>query len=467
MKNYILFIFIATILVGCTSKQEVVDFDAVFDEMTMITNHEQNNLIEGTPFVIQEFSQSKITCELPKGFNPLKKSEKWYCGWGNDEAFYEGGCENIAENIAISKNEITIGNQKRGRKPPKKGQKIVFWRFITSNFNQFTKKPIINPKLWPEFSGESVSFGGVAFSENDKRWYMVLNECDTSKMQTYLASSIDLIHWTQENNGKPILTSTDFKNCNWAGFDGYGNKQSAMVSDLHLHNGKWILIMDGYNKAGQRSIGYGTCSSFTEKIQIAANPILSPGKMGSWYDRSVFYGKIEKINDEFILFFDGSNQKRFEKVGIIRTKNIYDWSTSVPTIVIDNHTGWRSSPYTSEPNMIEKRGDSILLYVAGSKALNNSPYARITNSMNKSVSGNVDDAQIGCYLSVDNCKSFKPHKNNPVFVNNYLNPYENEHMGGNFSLIKTDTSHFIIYQAKSSKGVLRYNIMIREKKLMH
>ena len=87
-----------------------------------------------------------------------------------------------------------------------------------------------------------------------------------------------------------------------------------------------------------------------------------------------------------------------------------------------------------------------------------------TSNLNMDKSGNVDDAQLGIFLSTNGGKTFFPHKYNPVFINDYSNLYENEHMGGNFVLINNQHMQFIFYQAKSSYQGLKYNIMLRQKK---
>lgn len=83
--------------------------------------------------------------------------------------------------------------------------------------------------------------------------------------------------------------------------------------------------------------------------------------------------------------------------------------------------------------------------------------------MYKDKSGNVNDAQLGLFFSVDGGKTFNQHKHNPVFVNDYSNPHENDHMGGNFTLIRTDSIDYIFYQAKSEESGSKYNILLRTK----
>jgi hypothetical protein len=53
------------------------------------------------------------------------------------------------------------------------------------------------------------------------------------------------------------------------------------------------------------------------------------------------------------------------------------------------------------------------------------------------------------------------HTNNPIFTNDYSSKYENEHIGGHFKRIETDSANFIICQRKSDYEGLKYNILLR------
>src|SRR5690606_32351696 len=88
------------------------------------------------------------------------------------------------------------------------------------------------------------------------KWVMVFNEYNTHQFQTYAAVSSDLENWEPYNQGKPILTANDFNNISWAGKSEDGQTpQSAMVSDVIRHQGKWYLFMDGYDEKGKQHIG--------------------------------------------------------------------------------------------------------------------------------------------------------------------------------------------------------------------
>lgn len=359
-----------------------------------------------------------------------------------------------------------LGNLQRGSGFPTEKQRIVFWSTKPSGFYNYTTKPIINTAIWPQFSGKSISFGSIEYDSLLSKWVMIVNECDTTKIQIYAAISSNLIDWEAANNGSPILTVSDFKKCIWAGVD-KTNKipQTPFASDIVRYNNKWYLFLDGYSSDGKRHIGLAASeATLLGPYKINRNPVLSPGDKGSWNDESVFYAKVENYKDGFVMFYDGRNSKGYERIGMAYSKDLINWNNSNNNPVLDQHTGWRSSVGSTEPNYIEIRNDSILLMVSGVKKFKMGAWHHyITKRMYLDKSGNVDDTQLGIYLSTDGGKTFIAHENNPVFTNDYTNKYENEHIGGNFKLIKTDTADFIIYQAKSSFDGLKYNIMLRVK----
>jgi len=472
MKIFIPLFFLLANIFSCTNKIEKINFDFVLSERCMILNYEIDNTVEGD-YILSSEVNLKDSSILIKKLNalPLKPQsiENWVVGWGANKPYYDAGVENIRKikKIDLKKNKLYLGMIKRGVGFPEKNQRIVFWNTNPSNFKNYLKKPIINPKMWNQFSGLSIGFSSIKYDIKLKKWVMILNEVDTSRIQIYAAISDDLVNWSAANNCKPILTISDFDNCRWAGVDKLGkNKQTPFVSDIIQFNNTWYLFLDGYSADGKRNIGIAKSkSSLIGPFEILKKPLLTPGRKGTWNDESVFYPKITKYKDGFIMFYDGRNTKGHERIGMAFSKDLIKWTNSFSNPVLDQHFGWRSNEGCTEPNYIEVRGDSILLMVAGVKKFKLGAWNRyVTNRMFLDKSGNVDDAQLGVYLSTDGGKTFNPHINNPVFVNDYSNKYENEHMGGNFKLIQTDTAEFIIYQAKSSYKSSKYNILLRMRK---
>lgn len=459
-------------LVSCTENIKQVEFESFLSEPCMIVNSEQDNTIEGHYLIVKSISlnDSLITIDLPNNFYVNDSNfSNWVIGWGTNMPLFDAGVENIREISKIEKDNkiIRLGEISRGKGFPETGQRIVFWNKFPSGFRNRLNKPIIDPKMWPEFVGSSVSFSSVKFDSILMKWIMIVNECDTSKIQIYAAMSDDLINWKAANNGIPILRASDFKKCSWSGVDKYAKiEQTPLVSDIVRYNGKWFLFMDGYSFDGKRHIGIAVSkTTLIGPYTIIPKPVLSPGKKGDWNDESCFYAKIKKSRTGFIMFYDGRNAKGLERIGMATSMDLINWNNCNKNPVIDQHSGWSSSLGTSEPNYIEIRHDTILLMVAGAKTFKIGAWHHyVTRRMYLDKSGNVDDTQLGIYISTDGGRSFIPHKNNPVFTNNYANVYENEHLGGNFCFIKTDSIEYVFYQAKSSENGLKYNVMLRQRR---
>lgn len=469
MKGNILLSFILVITLSCSEKIERANFSFTLFEPCMILNYELDNTIEGNYILAEAVYQNDSTLII-KNLKKLSLDslsiENWVIGWGNDRPLFDAGVENIRQvkKIDFNNNKIFLGKLKRGFGFPKKNQRIVFWNTTPSGFKNYVQKPIITPKIWPQFSSESVGFSSVEYDSLLSKWVMIVNEVGTSNIQIYAAVSDDLVNWDAANGGNPILSFSDFKNCNWAGVDKSGkHKQAPVVSDIVRYKNRWYLFLDGYSSDGKRHIGVAISKfSLIGPFEISVNPILSPGQKGYWNDEAVFYPKVKKYKDGFILFYDGRNAEGYERIGMAFSKDLINWTNSPKNPVLDQHYGWRSAVGCTEPNHIEIRGDSIFLMVAGVKKFKMGPWHHyITKRMYLDKSGNVNDAQLGLYLSTDGGNTFKPHYNNPIFVNDYSNQYENEHMGGNFKLIQNDTAEFIIYQAKSSYKSAIYNILLR------
>ena len=437
----------------------------------MFVNYEQDNTIEGTYLLIEKinFHDSTLIIQLPEGFYVNSSNfNNWVIGWGEKKPYYDAGVENIREisKIDIQNNKISLGCLLRGNGFPTRNQSIVFWNKTPSGFTNNIEKAIINPEIWPEFAGYSISLSAVKYDSILKKWIMIVNECDTSKIQIYAAMSDDLINWEAANNGNPILRAADFKNCNWAGMEKFDSIcQTPFVSDIVSFNNKWFLFLDGYSSDGKRHIGIAVSDkTLLGPYKIIDEPILSPGIKGNWNDESCFYAKVEKYKNGFIMFYDGRNKNGLERIGMATSNDLLSWNNSINNPVIDQHSGWRSFPNTTEPNYLEIRNDTIMLMCAGVKKFNMGLWHQyITKKMFIDKSGNVDDTQLGVYISTDMGKSFVAHANNPIFTNDYSNIYENEHMGGSFCRIKTDSIEYIIYTAKSSYLGLKYNILLRQR----
>jgi len=437
----------------------------------MIVSSDSDNSIEDHYFVVNDCDSIHLSINVSLPFEfyiNSKNCNSWIIGWGNNKPYYDAGVENCRaiKSIDSKTGSVELGAIVRGKGFPRKQQRIVFWNKSPSGYLNRLIKPIVDSHIWPEFAGTSMFFGSVEFDSLQGKWMMLVNENDTSKIQIYAAQSNNLIEWKPANNAKPILTAGDFKNCRWAGVDKTGLiAQTAKVTDIVRYKNKWYLFLDGYDSKGKRNIGVAISEhSLLGPYSIADKPLLIPGYKGSWNDDAVFSAKVKRYKDGFILFYDGKNSAGAENIGMATSTDLIHWTNSFYNPVIVQHSGWRSSVLCTEPSCIEIHNDSIMLLIAGMKTFNTGFWNRyFSKGMFMGKSGNVDDTQLGMYLSTDGGKSFVAHSQNPVFTNDYSNKYENEHMGINVKKIVTDTADIIIYQAKSSFEGLKYNIMLRSK----
>lgn len=451
---------------SCSEKKEKsTPFEFQFDEKTMIINEEQDNTIEGSYLKIKSKIKNEIIVNLPTHFyiNELNK-HKWTIGWGNDKLYYDNGCENIREILSLNpkSKSIKLGEIIRGKGFPKNNQPIVFWNRSSSNFKKKNNHSILDLNQWKEFSGSSNSFGGIEFDEKIKKWVILFQECDTNKKQIYAGESTDLLLWKPSLNGKPILKYTDFKNINWA-YTNYKMKQTPDISDLFYLKNKWIIVLNGTDKNGNRTVGLAFSKiSILGPYKIMPRPILKAGNSTSWNNKGCFSGKITSNKNKFVIAFDGINEDKEENVGLAFSNDLIHWTLSTQNPVINTHSGWRSKKESSETNYIKWKEDTMILLISGTKQFKQGFYSHyISRDRFKSKSGNVDDAQLGVYISVNNGESFFPHKNNPIIINDYSNPSENEHIGGNVKFIETDTMTYFFYQAKTSQNGLKYSIYLK------
>jgi hypothetical protein len=449
---------------GPLDKTSQVPF--ILDEKCLIYNQEQDNQIEGTYlFVEQIINDSTYQINLPSNFHLNTDSHnKWIMGWGNEQAYHDNGSENCAfiNQINLSKKIIVLNKTLKGKGRPKAGQKVVFWNTKPNNFKPYQEKPIIEPSLWPKFLGESIGISKIIYDTKNQIWICFIYEVDTDINSIYIATSNDLIHWKAGNKGLPILQNTDFKQTKWA-----NNKlgKTPFVSDIYFKEGRYFIFLDGINSIGKRSIGLIETKDLLAKSSyiIYSDPILKNGFKGRWNEASCFNAKICQTKVGFRMAFTGVDDKGTENIGIAQSTNLKDWTMLRSEAVINSHKGWRSKKESSEVCHFINKNDTLFLLVAGTKSFQNDWISKLQGKQFKGVPGNVDDAQLGLYYSTNFGQTFTAHSNNPVWINNYINPYENEHMGGNISIIETDSLTYIFTQIKTSFPSLKYSIYLKYK----
>ena len=454
-------------------------FTFFLSEKTMIVNEEQDNETEGHYLkVLEVINDSVFQINLPRNFYLNNKNySSWMFGWHTGNPYYDAGNENLREIISIDtvKGVITMGNLLRGFGLPKKNQRVCFWNRSPSGFKNSALGKIVNPDWWRDFAGESIEFGAVVFDSTIHKWIMYVQEVDTTHVNIYAATSSDFKNWAVHKNGNPVFKPSDFKGTNWAGFADDGKTpQTARLNSAIFESGKYFFFLVGYDKTGKRHIGLVTATDpLNGPFTIYPKPIISPGNNG--YDaKACFYPKICRAKNKFLLYYDGITSDGTETVCLAESENLTDWKKYAHNPVIGKHYGWRSGLLTSEPHYAEYRNDSVWLLVAGYKKYNTeftvtdsiqdrlpkdkSIFNSVESEKGKHISGNVMDAESGVFLSLDGGYTFRPHINNPVWLNDYSDTLQNDHIGGNFFY----SDNRILYQAKS-ENEKRYNILLREK----
>lgn len=456
----ITFLVIGSFLQKKTIQQ--AEFNWRFTHPTIIVNSELNNTIEGNYFIISKVNPKEKYIEienLPLELYSIIDSINWIVGWGKKQRYYNRGNEELAEITGFDKKNNRIYLSKTINFPTK-NQRAVFWRKKIPHLIPLKDEPIINREDIIGYPSNSMSFSRIIYDPQFKRYFAFIQPVDQPNTPIFLIESKDLRTWGNTLTDKPIFTSVDFSEFNWSNNDSLCNIGSCpRIGDVIISGEKVYLFMYGFNKANKRQISLAVSETGIKGPYIInSNPILAHGEKGSWNETGVFYPKfLDCGNNNYRIFFDGINNKGEEAVGVAHSTDMINWSIEANSPIISQHEGWRSAKNVSEPAYSEKRGDSIFLLVAGAKAFNDS-WANnyIFKDSYMSAKGNVDQTQLGVFLSLDKGKSFIEHTNNPVFINNYLNKYENAHLGANFSIIEKEDTVFYFYQAKTSTPQLRY-----------
>ncbi len=456
-----------------------INFPFFLSEKTMIINKEQNNEVEGTYLKIEEIiNDSTVRVNLPEEFY-LNNSNitEWMLGWPTGKAYYDAANENLRRILSIntSTRTVVLGSLLRGNGFPVINQRIAFWNKSPSGFKNFEQGKIIKPEWWGEFAGRSAEFGAIVFDSARAQWIMYLQEVDTNHVSIYAATSTDLNNWVPYNQGKTFISAGQFSAAAWAGTDGDGKTpQTARLYSIIYHNGVYHFYLSGYDKLAKRHIGLITAiDPLAGPFTIHPQPIISPSVTGPDVN-GCFYPKVCRLGNKFLLYYDGVGTDGTESVCLAQSNDLTIWEKFSGNPVIVKHYGWRSGRFTSEPSFVTCSKDSVWLMIGGYKKYNTEfekedslqnrlpldkgIFSAAEAEKGKHISGNVMDAEHGVFLSTDGGFTFRPHINNPIWINDYSDTLQNDHLGGDFFY----NDNLILYQAKSETEK-RYNILKRIK----
>jgi ribosomal protein S28E/S33 len=426
----------------------------------MIYNQEQNNLLEGHYLeVIEVITPYKVKVNLPSHFYLVNQPlNNWMLGWGNGTPYYDNGTQNAysIRSLDAETGIVVLGKRLKGGKKLRKGQQVVFWKRSSTCWNK-QMRPLLSTSMFKGFNGKSMSMGGIIHLKKQQCWVMFLTECDVQHKHWYAAYSNNLVNWHPLNSGNPILTSLNFSNqlkvMHWVGMP--------YISSVMMQGARLVMVLDGENNLHERSMGILTTDLVLDhKRALEIKPICIQHILGEQQKHESFAGKIAKVNQKYRVYFDLKVECGTENVYFVDSKDLKLWSR--PVKVSLGYEGWRSSKTSSEPCWVNVHGFEVTLWTAGTKEYVTKIAQRLgCKPHNIGSPGNVQDAQVGVYRSLDGGRTFVAHVNNPVIINDIIDPSEDDHMGGNMALLTTNSGLFYFYQAKSMDGNYTINLRVK------
>lgn len=450
--------------ISCKKKDEKpAYFDFFLSDNAFIINKEANNSILGTPLKVASINANCIVSNELSQLNSEKINPHQYLiGWGNKLPYFDAGYENLAEidSLNFKSGCIYIGKKVRGDGLPENGSAFVLWNKNFSGFKKNQNHPKLTSSLFNGFVGNSMQFAGPVFNSTLNQFELFIQECDQPASGIYMATSIDGENWTVANKGNAILKNMELVNNPFFSYDAKGKcYQMPSVSSVVLKNGYYFFFLDGYDNKGSRSIGLMVSKKLNKDFHLISKPIVKPLPQ----DKAVFYPKITSAPNGYVMAYASRSFFGKERVSLATSKDLITWS-DLNNNAIENHKGWRSAAFCSEPAGIFYKNDHLYLLVVGAKAYQTGwLHHYVLNDMYKGNSGNVNDQAMGVFRSSDNGKSFVAHSNNPVFCADYTSVFENDHLGGNFAYYSKNNQEFLLYQAKALYNNA-YGIFLRKRK---
>lgn len=195
-----------------------------------------------------------------------------------------------------------------------------------------------------------------------KNWYMSYLVFDGNGYETYLATSLDLLHW--KGLGKILSFSKD--STRWdlnqrAGYMALQDPQWEGSYALEKYDGKyWMSYIGGKEKgyeAGALSIGIANSPSFPNKARewhVLDAPVLrsNDADVRWWenkkeYKSSIVWDKKQSLGAPFVMFYnangDSSNGNKkirwFERIGMALSQDMIHWKRYLDTPIMQHPVG--------------------------------------------------------------------------------------------------------------------------------
>jgi predicted GH43/DUF377 family glycosyl hydrolase len=427
------FILASVFLISCNISNEVINPEM---QSYYISNLECNNHNSFTYIQIdKKIEDTLFFTSINK--NIFKQiTSKWIIGQGTQEIYFDSGKENLfsIKTINAMKYYITIENSMNFSID----QPIVFWN---SNKKVHHLFPALN-KSW--------GFGKIIYEKEKKHFVTHIFECDTNKVSLYLAYSDDLKSW--DIDSLPVLIAEQFKNINWNAPNYKGEMMvTPLVSDVVHDNGKYYVYVYGDNLKDNTFIGLLTCDSLNGEYTIHKTPLISPNTKSEFSNHDVYFPKIIRYNNKWLMFYTSKNKKNEEVICKAYSKDLIKWKV-IKENIIKKNKGWNESKKNQLVAQVTIVNDTIVLWTTGIKNVKDQ-----NEKLNK---GNILDIAIGKFYSLDGGEHFIEAKGNPAIGGSPRLATENDHIGASFQEIILNDTIYTIYHGKGRNDA-NYKIKVR------
>lgn len=155
-----------------------------------------------------------------------------------------------------------------------------------------------------------------------------------------------------------------------------------------------------------------------------------------------------------MLFYTNRSMNGKESTAIAFSKNLLEWNKATYNPILTKRKGWAGATINGECVWADFKNDTLFVLMAGAKEVKDGWFHHyVTGRMYLDRKGNPHKTQIGGYFSTDFGKSWTAHSANPLWVCNYGDESQADHLGGDLFYLASDSAEYIVYQAKGKRGV--------------
>lgn len=430
-KNLIFAVTAALAAIGCKEGKENITFHK---QHYFYSNTQGNNTLEGDHIYISNKKSDTIFFSSEIDSILLNLNRSWVLGQGSGKPYFDTGKEHYWHILKVlpQLNAVitTPVNEYFNINLP-----VVFWKLDSY--------PI---KFSDSLKG-SWGFSKIIFDKVDSTFKTHLFECDTDVVNLYLAKSKDLSSWTINH----LLSPLEFKDIPWNVPASTGEmKVTPLISDVVFHNGKYYSFAYGDDAEEKTYISVLISNSLEGPYTIHPTPILSPNSESEFSNHDVYFPKVVKQGDIWLMYYTAKNHKNEEFICAANSYDLIHWKTLRENILPRNN-GWNSGMKNLLCAQVKVIDSQVHLWATGTKDVGD------FDEPNK---GNALDVCIGKFYDPVPKISFIEEEGNPIFGGNPTFDFENDHIGGAFQEVNFDGYKYTFYHGKgrSSKN---YTILVK------